>query len=221
MDFSYLLARYTFPQALLSQEGFQENEGIYSLKKTFSDSNFYGIIRIGDSLFDIKVYETSFDEEYIPFTLKTTQSPLVAGLKEQVNEWVNALIEKAEESNDMVKQTMAYCEQKSGLSPDHPFDEGSHPTSSVYRIAKAGKWFALFMRIKPASLGLEGEKTLEVVNLKEDPETMDKIVDHVHVFPAYHMNRKYWITLVLDSTLPLETMKALIDGSYHEVKAKK
>ena len=145
MDFSFLLSRYHFDPQALQEKGFKEKAGVFSLQKPFADPNFYAIIRIGKELFDIKVYETSFNEEYIPFTLKTTQSPLVAGMKEQVNDWVAELVRQASKGNDAKEKAMAYCREHLGPYEDHPFDEGTHPSTTVFRIAKKGKWYALFM----------------------------------------------------------------------------
>jgi hypothetical protein len=59
MDFSFLLNRYHFDPKALEAKGFVHQAGVYSLRRSFADPNFYAIIRIGKDLFDIKVYETS------------------------------------------------------------------------------------------------------------------------------------------------------------------
>jgi predicted DNA-binding protein (MmcQ/YjbR family) len=221
MDFSFLLSRYRFDPKTLEAKGFVNKEGVYSLQKSFADPNFYAIIRIGKDLFEIKVYETSFNEEYIPFTLKTTQSPLVAGMKEQVNDWVNELVTEANQGNEAQKKAMAYCRERLGPYEDHPFNEGAHPSTTVFRTSKGGKWYALFMEIKPEHLGFPGEEPLAIVNLKENPKKIPEVVDQKHVLPAYHMNKHYWIMMILDETLPEELMEELLTDSYNEVKAKK
>ena len=33
-------------------------------------------------------------------------------------------------------------------------------------------------------------------------------------YPAYHMNKKSWITILLDGTVPFENIKQQIDESY-------
>lgn len=221
MDFSFLLNRYHFDPKALEAKGFVHQAGVYSLRRSFADPNFYAIIRIGKDLFDIKVYETSFNEEYIPFTLKTTQSPLVAGMKDQVNDWVNELVREVNKGNKTLKKAMAFCREHLGPDEDHPFNEGTHPSTTVFRTAKSGKWYALFMEIKPEHLGFPGEERLSIVNLKENPKKIPEVVDRRHVLPAYHMNKHYWIMMILDETLPEELMEELLTDSYNEVKAKK
>jgi predicted DNA-binding protein (MmcQ/YjbR family) len=53
------------------------------------------------------------------------------------------------------------------------------------------------------------------VNLKCDPE--DAIVlrtQYPSIIPGYHMNKKHWITLYIDGTLPKTLIAELIDHSY-------
>lgn len=218
MDFSFLLEHHKpNPEALL-HDGFSFENGFFQKRQVFTDPNFYGIIRIGETLFDIKVYETSFDEEYIPFTLKTIQSPLVAGLKEQVNAWVNDLLKKDFDQNDIRNKLIHYCEEKYHSPEEHPFDENPYAASSVLRTEPKGKWYALFLTVPAKVMGFPGEEQIQILNLKEKPEEMGEIIDNVHVFHAYHMNKKYWVTVVLDNTIPFERVCDLIERSYQLVK---
>jgi predicted DNA-binding protein (MmcQ/YjbR family) len=221
MDFSYLLEHRHYEPERLRKAGFEERSGIFSLKRPFADPNFYGIIRIGEGLFEIKVYETSFDEEYIPFTLKTVQSPLVAGLREQVNDWINTLLSEDFDQNDAKEKLLAYAQEKYHSPADHPFDEKPYERSTVLRVKEGGKWYALFMGVPAKCLSFPDESDIQIVNLKESEKTIETAVDNLHVFPAYHMNKKYWVTLLLDPTMNLETAKALLDESYTLVSAKK
>ena len=60
----------------------------------------------------------------------------------------------------------------------------------------------------------KGVGKMEVLNVKVDPEKIDSIVDKVHFFPSYHMNKKNWLSIVLNEGCPLETIFAFIDESY-------
>jgi predicted DNA-binding protein (MmcQ/YjbR family) len=214
MDFSYLLARHKVNPSLLEQEGFCRDNGVYRCRKSFADPNFYALFLLSEDRFDVKVYETSFNEEYIPFTLKSVQTPLVAGLREQVNAWVQAILATAFDQNDMKSRLLAYGKEKYGSEPEHPFDEDPYQAATVLRIAKGGRWYALFMGVKAKAMGFKDEGEVDVVNLKADPEAMSFIIDNRHFFPAYHMNKKLWISIVLDETTPWEKTIALLDASY-------
>ena len=55
----------------------------------------------------------------------------------------------------------------------------------------------------------------ESVNLKVNPEYGVELRDrYTSVLEAYHMNKKHWITVIIDGTVPDRLVKTLIDGSY-------
>ena len=77
-----------------------------------------------------------------------------------------------------------------------------------------GKWYGLILNLPKARLGLEGEGNIDVINLKSD-HVLDILVNSVSgALPAYHMNKKHWITLVLDGGFPDDELYGLIDESH-------
>jgi len=110
------------------------------------------------------------------------------------------------------KDVSAWIAAQYGIDPDCPF-EGDGETH-VFRRRENRKWFALMMRIPASRLGLSGEETVLVVNLKCDPALIGSLTDFVHVFPAYHMNRNHWISVRPDQGLTQEQLAFLFDMSY-------
>ena len=73
-----------------------------------------------------------------------------------------------------------------------------------------------FSLSKGEKLALSGEKAnlvYDVVNIKVDPRQMDKLLDLDGIYPSYYMSKKTWISLVLDETIPDQTIFELIRGS--------
>lgn len=66
------------------------------------------------------------------------------------------------------------------------------------------EWYALFMTISQAKLGLDGSEPVEIIDLHFDVDELPKKVDGVKYFPGYHMNKKHWITMLLDGFVPVE-----------------
>ena len=99
-----------------------------------------------------------------------------------------------------------------GVSPDTPFDDFD---SEVFRIKESKKWFALYMSVPSAKFGLSGDKD-DVINLKCPPQISADFIDYVSVFPAYHMNKTHWISILL-SRADDEKIKLLTDVSYNAV----
>ena len=69
-----------------------------------------------------------------------------------------------------------------------------------------------------ALLNLDEEAS---INLKCDPQkALDLRERYPSVLPGYHMNKKYWNTVLLDGSLSDDLLTSLIDHSYHEVLKK-
>ena len=102
---------------------------------------------------------------------------------------------------------------------DHPWL--SHPDFEVFRHSNNRKWFALVMDIPQSRLGLQGEDVVDVVNLKCDPILIGSLRGDTGVFPAYHMSKASWITVILDGSVPEEKLKMLLDLSYELTSTKK
>ncbi len=60
----------------------------------------------------------------------------------------------------------------------------------------------------------------ERVNLKCDPELAVELREkYSSVTPGYHMNKKHWITVVMDGTIPDRLVNTWVDASYALVVA--
>ena len=74
------------------------------------------------------------------------------------------------------------------------------------------------MSIPYKSLWLDNSGKIDVLNVNLNPELIQCLIDKKHFFPAYHMNKKHWISIVLDSDVDLNLVKSLIDESFNLVE---
>ncbi len=70
------------------------------------------------------------------------------------------------------------------------------------------------MNVSSKVLKLKKEGNVDILNIKNKPEIIEKLIDNKTYFPAYHMNKKHWITILLDNNTNIELIKMLIDDSY-------
>ncbi|WP_103592939.1 MmcQ/YjbR family DNA-binding protein [Campylobacter concisus] len=89
-----------------------------------------------------------------------------------------------------------------------------YPKFSAFRHKNNKKWFALLMQLSASKLGLESDEMIEVLNLKCSPDLAMVLVDEVQIFKAYHMNKKHWISVNLNSKISQKTVFDLIDESF-------
>ena len=93
--------------------------------------------------------------------------------------------------------------------------EGDNITAAI-RHNNTKKWFGIFMNIPARKLGFNSDDFVDVVNVKLDPDFIQELlVNKVgEVFPAYHMNKKHWLTILLNKNTDAELVKALLNDSY-------
>ena len=105
-----------------------------------------------------------------------------------------------------------------GVTEDYPWKNDN--VSAVFRHPSNKKWFALALIISAAKLGLDTEKQIDIVNVKCDPLMIGSIVRENGIYPAYHMNKNYWISIALDGSADDEKIKWLLDMSYDTTNTK-
>lgn len=90
-----------------------------------------------------------------------------------------------------------------------------YPVCAIFRHGDNRKWFALIGAIKSKSLGIEEDKEIEIINLKFDKgQALDFAGSSKHIYPAYHMNKNNWITIILDDSLDDAAVFELVKKSY-------
>ena len=77
------------------------------------------------------------------------------------------------------------------------------------------------MEVPYKSLKINKEGKVTILNLKNTEEKVKSLIDNKYILKAYHMNKKYWITILLVKGINLDKVKKLIDESYNLVKNKK
>ena len=105
-----------------------------------------------------------------------------------------------------------YIKEKFDILGEQIFTE--YPKFSAFRHKKNEKWFALLMKINASKLGLKSDEMIEVLNLKCSPDLAMVLVDEQQIFKAYHMNKKHWISVNLNSKISQKTVFDLIDESF-------
>ncbi len=94
-----------------------------------------------------------------------------------------------------------FCLSLKGVTEAFPFDE----TTLVFKVL--GKIFCL--------TDLEGDLA---VNIKNQPEKIIAMKEeYPAVKPGYHMNKKYWNTVLIDGSIPDTLIKSWITESYDKV----
>ena len=171
--------------------------------------SFRAEIRIHQEHLSGKVIDTDTEEEFRSFRIRDDQGAFSAEIKAQyigILERIAAACFREEMFLERQSRALAaYLKETYDDECDHPF-KAPNPAVS-FRVN--GSWYGLLMEIPYERLIPKKEGSTEVLNLKADPEKIPQLVQREGIFPAYHMNKKNWISVLLDGSLSNEEVFAL------------
>ena len=119
----------------------------------------------------------------------------------------------------MTKQELLkYCLSTYGTSPDYPFDEDFE--TAVLRHTDNRKWYAIVMRVSRRKFGFDSDEVIGVVNLKLPTEMFGSFGAADGLYPAYHMNKLHWISVLLPDASD-DVVQFLVNVSFEATKSPK
>lgn len=215
-----VFSRRRFRTKSLAEYGFINMDSCYSLSKEFMDGDFTAEIRVYENGKVIgRVMDNMIDEEYIPLRMPNYAGAFVGSVRTAYEELLLDIADKCcadvAFASDQSNRIAAMILDKYSVEPDFPWDEGEHEPSGVFRHGSNNKWFGLIMNIDRRHLNKNAdEETVDVINLKADENKTVFLHKIRGIYPAYHMNHKKWISVVLDDTLDDKDVMDLVDESF-------
>ena len=76
------------------------------------------------------------------------------------------------------------------------------------------------MQVSRRKFGFDSDETVEVVNLKLPVEMFGSFGKAEGVYPAYHMNKLHWISVLLPDA-PEDVVRFLVNVSFEVTKDKR
>ena len=113
------------------------------------------------------------------------------------------------------QQFLEHCLNTYVTSPDYPFDEDFE--TAVLRHADNRKWYAIVMHVSRSKFGMDSDEVIDVVNLKLPTEMFGSFGAADGVYPAYHMNKLHWISVLLPDA-PDDVVQFLVNVSFEATK---
>lgn len=221
MDYSYIFRSAKIKKDSLKATGFATTDGeTYTMSPTVSAGAFRADITLSleAQTLSVHLFDTETGEKYALFDMPSSHGAFVASLREEVQKFIDDIKSKCFESKNLKKDYISWIKNQFGAEPDFPWPDT--PDYCVFRCPNE-KWFALVMRLKYKQLGLTGDENVWVVNIKADQTEIPNLIDHKSIFPAWHMNKKHWITVLLTAVTDLEKLCELTLKSYELVSKSK
>ncbi len=195
--------------------GFTKDNNIYKYSKNILNNKFRCDITIENNKVTGKLYDLSFNDEYKNFRIESIKGEFVNSVKEEYIDLLKTIATYCctEQTfiKDQTNRINKLIKKEYKDSPEFPWED----TSAVYRHQNNKKWYALIMNISKNKLENETSKDIvEVMNIKYDEAEILSLIEKPGYYRAYHMNKKKWITIILDDTLTDEEILSRIKRSY-------
>lgn len=196
--------------------GFKKVDCFYKYSKNIMNNSFQVVVMISkDGVVSGKVYDLELEDEYTNFRIENN----IGSFASQVREEFETILKDIEEK--CFTKQLFIGNQANRISniimnkyQDEPsFEWDSYPDFGVFKNKDTKKWYALIMNIDKGKLD-DGKGSIEIVNVKIDENKIKQLLSKKGFYPAYHMNKKYWISVALDDTLKDEVILDLIEESY-------
>ena len=209
--------KYNLSKEQLNGFGFKEEAEKLIYRKEILDSSFLIEIVFVNNQLMVEVYDIEFDEIYSLYSVDSAIGETVQNIREHVEKLLSSILGLADESGKINSEVVDYCNNKYGENHVNPFKK--HPDILAF-VNEKNKWYALLSDVEYNKLNKNTDITtkVKILNVKYPTDRILEIIDNKNIFPAYHMNKKHWISIVLDKNIKLETIKELIDISYFLVK---
>ena len=204
--------------------GFEKSEAGYDYAELILNGDFEVRVHVSlDGQVSAKVIDTDLNEEYLALHVAGASGNFVGQVREAYQEVLERVAEACFEAlpfaSDQMNRLANHLKATYGDDFDHPFEK--YPDFSSFRYPGNQKWYGLVMTIARGKLNLGEEQwsqealddKVEIINIKVEQAKLPELIEITGVYPSYHMNKKSWVSVVLDETVPDELLFALVDNS--------
>jgi len=212
-----IFKRYSVNFEKLVKYGFQKIKDEYSFVKLFHNDEFRAEIIITKSgIIQGKVIEIENNDEFLPLRIESALGAFVGEIREEYIRLLTEIRDNCFSQNYFIfpqsnRITNAII-SKYGDNPDFMWEQ--YADYGVFKNSDNNKWYALIMNIDYSKLGHDNKNPVEIINLKLDKDKIQELLKKDGFYPAWHRNKKSWITISLDETLRDETILKLVEESY-------
>lgn len=196
------------------------------LEKLFKNNLFKAVITVNtEGKVSGMVYDLENDDEFLPLRVETNQGAFVGEVRAAYEELLEDI-----RDNCFSKKYYLYPQSnritnliisKYGDEPE--FLWKTTPGTGVFRNPATKKWYLAILDIDRSKIQEKRTGLVEIALIKLSPENVEQITKQEHFYEGYHMNKKHWITVILDDSVSDEKIMELIEESYSftEKKSKK
>lgn len=217
IDIENLFGRLQPDWEKLRRFGFVQTGSGYIYETILPDGQFAVRITVAaNGAVKADVIDSATGEIYVLVKVSAATGPFVGKIRSQFEQLVSDVSRQCFFPNAFKSKTaaqvLAYVRAKYGSEPEFLWEKFSG--NAILRRSDNAKWYAVLINLPASKIGVAGEERIDIIDLRVEAQSVGSLIDGCCYFPAYHMNKKHWITICLDGLLPVEEICRRIDESY-------
>ncbi len=216
MDISSIFERGKADENKLLNYGFKPMEGGgLEYTRYLEGSGFRLAVRFKDGKVTAPLFDDGAGGEYTLHLVDGAEGGFVGEVRAQFSEILGDIYKKCFALEIFGEPTISgaidFAKQKYGDMPEFLWKNFD---GAVLRRKDTGKWYAVIMKVPYSKFGLSDGGVADVLDLRVGDADLDELLKIRGIFPAYHMNKKSWISVLCDGRVPPEEIYPLMETSY-------
>ena len=206
---------YQFNKEKARDYGFVENGEVWTYSCQIFQGDFIMTVSITPDNVSFQVFDKETGDLYPQVHMESMRGSFVGSVREACLEILYQIRKACFDVQDFIcpqtKRIMAQVQEKYGKQLEYLWEKS--PDTAVLRHEDNQKWYAVLMRIPWDKLDKGREGLVETVNLKNNQ--VADLLSQKGIYPAFHMNKRYWISLTLDDSLSDDDVLDLLEISWN------
>ncbi len=211
-----VFTNYSVNEEKLIHYGFRSENGELVYMRLLPQDNLKIIVEY-DGTIRGRIIDLAFNEEYASFR-REGATGYSAGIRQQFIDLLLDIRDKCCRNqyfkSEQARRVNNYIYETYDGTPD--FLWPNIPSYGAYRLANSKKWYAIIGSVPLYKLdhASNSRQEVEVINVKVDSDKIKDILAQKGYYPAFHMNKKCWVSIILDDTLRDTEIQKRINDSH-------
>lgn len=203
--------------------GFTDKSDAFVFEKNILDNEFKVIIKISkDGGIKTETLEMFSNEPYTLHLVEGAKGTFIGQVREEYEKILKEIAENCFDTeifkSKTTKQVIKYIKEKYNCEPEFLWEK--FPTYCIFRNCKTNKWFAVIGTISKNKVdkNLKSADVVEIIDLRAQKEDVPELLKQDNIYQGWHMNKKSWITIILDGSMTFKEIQKYIDSSFQLTK---
>lgn len=213
-DFDKLFAPGEPDREKLLINGFMEEESGFYRESPLLD--FVLRVRVGKSgKVSAEIYDPEADAPYTLHLVEGAGGEFVGKIRtvyeRELMNIAETCFNRAMFRSRLAREVIAYVSEKYGENIEYLWEK--FPDNGVIRRKDNRKWYAAVLTTNGNKVGVPTDEIVEILDIRASAEVINRVINVRGFAPAWHMNKKSWVTVLLDGSVEFSTIARMVDES--------